>query len=127
MDIIRLFTKYLIQASYTADGTKGLIEEGGINRRAAVIKAVTGLGGTLESFYNAFGDVDVYTIISMPDTISAVAMGLAIKSSGLITATVTTLLEPEDINKAADLTGSGFYRAPGLKPLSSSQPGAKGV
>ena len=49
--------KYLLEARYTAEGTKGLAREGGTGRRAAAAKAIESLGGTLESFYYAFGDV----------------------------------------------------------------------
>jgi hypothetical protein len=37
--------KYLLQASYTPDGTKGLLQEGGSKRRAEDHKLVKGLGG----------------------------------------------------------------------------------
>jgi uncharacterized protein with GYD domain len=43
--------KFLIQGSYTAEGAKGLIKEGGTARKAAVQKALEGLGGKLDSFY----------------------------------------------------------------------------
>ena len=43
--------KYLFQANYTAEGAKGILKDGGTGRRAAVEKAVSGLGGRLESFY----------------------------------------------------------------------------
>lgn len=55
--------KYLIQATYSAAGVKGLLKEGGSSRRAAVAKAVAGIGGKLESLYYAFGKVDCYIII----------------------------------------------------------------
>lgn len=103
--------KYLIQASYNAAGAKGLLKEGGSSRRAAVEKAVAGMGGTLESFYYAFGSVDVFSIIDMPDAVSAAATSMAINSSGLVTTTVTPLLTPEEIDKAAKK--SVKYRAPG--------------
>src|SRR5262245_51097632 len=103
--------KYLIQASYGAAGVKGLLKEGGSSRRAAVEKAVAGMGGTLESFYYACGSVDVFSIIDMPDAVSAAATSMAINSSGLVTTTVTPLLTPEEIDKAAKK--SVKYRAPG--------------
>ena len=50
--------KFMIQARYTADGTRGLLKEGGSGRRAVVKKVVEDLGGKLETFYFAFGDAD---------------------------------------------------------------------
>jgi uncharacterized protein with GYD domain len=103
--------RYLIQASYSAAGVKGLLKEGGSNRRAAVAKAVEGMGGKLEAFYYAFGSVDVFSIINMPDAVSAAATSMAINASGLVATTVTPLLTPEEIDKAAKK--SVKYRAPG--------------
>ena len=48
-------TRYLLRVSYTVDGVRGVLKEGGSSRRATVEKMVKGLGGTLESFYYSFG------------------------------------------------------------------------
>jgi uncharacterized protein with GYD domain len=68
--------KYLVEARYTAEGAKGLAREGGTGRRAAAAKAVEGLGGKIEAFYYAFGDVDAYVIFDVPDNVSAAALAL---------------------------------------------------
>ena len=47
--------KYLIQATYTAEGAKGLLSEGGTKRRDAAAKAIKAAGGKVEAFYFAFG------------------------------------------------------------------------
>ncbi len=52
--------KYLIDASYTAEGAKGLLKDGGTKRRQAAEAALKSAGGTLEAFYFAFGDDDVF-------------------------------------------------------------------
>jgi uncharacterized protein with GYD domain len=105
--------KYLIKASYNANGIKGLIEDGGSQRKSAVDKMLQGMGGKLESFYYAFGDHDVYVIAELPDDISAASIGLKINSSGLVTTSTTVLLLPEDIDAA--IKKSVNYRAPGQK------------
>lgn len=51
--------KYLIQVPYTSDGAKGLLREGGSQRRAAARNLVESLGGTLDVMYFAFGDCGV--------------------------------------------------------------------
>ena len=51
--------KYLLRATYTADGIKGLMKDGGAKRQAAARRLVESLGGTLEAFYFAFGETDV--------------------------------------------------------------------
>ena len=58
--------KYLLHVSYTADGYKGVMKDGGTKRRAAARTLVESLGGKLETFYYAFGECDVFTIVDMP-------------------------------------------------------------
>ena len=105
--------KYLIKASYSANGIKGLIEDGGSKRKTAIEKMLEGLGGKMESFYFAFGEHDVYVISELPDDISATAIGLKINSSGLASISTTVLLSPEDVDKASKKSVN--YRAPGEK------------
>ena len=103
--------KYLIQASYTEEGAKGLLQEGGSGRRAAVEQLIRGLGGRLEAFYYAFGDSDVYLIADLPDNASAAAVSLAVAGSGAVRPRTTVLLTPEEIDQAAKKTVT--YRPPG--------------
>ena len=77
--------KYMIQASYTADGTKGVMKEGGTKRRATVEANVKAAGGTVEAFYFAFGDADAFVIVDLPDNASAAALSMAVNASGVVT------------------------------------------
>jgi uncharacterized protein with GYD domain len=104
-------TKFLIRASYSPEGAKGLLKAGGTSRRAAIEKMITDIGGKLESFYFAFGDDDVYVIAELPDNVSVAAMALTINASSLASIRTTILLSPEDIDKATELSVS--YRSPG--------------
>jgi uncharacterized protein with GYD domain len=103
--------KYLISASYSPDGVKGVLKGGGTARVDAVRTMIEGLGGKLESFYFAFGSVDVYATADLPDNVTAAAIGLAVSSSGLTAASTTVLLTPEEIDRAAKLQVS--YAPPG--------------
>ena len=103
--------KYLIQASYTPAGVKGVQSAGGSSRREAITQLVEGAGGSLECFYFAFGDADVYTIIDLPDNESAAALAMAVNGSGATWLKTTVLLTPEDVDAAAKRTIA--YRAPG--------------
>ena len=103
--------KYLIKASYTSEGTKGLLKEGGSSRRATIQKLVNGIGGKLEAFYFAFGEADVYAIIDVPDAATAAALSLAINASGSVQLSTVPLLTPEEIDAASKK--SVGYRAPG--------------
>lgn len=103
--------KYLIQANYVGEGVKGVLKEGGTSRRAVVEKTVKSLGGTVEAFYYAFGETDVYVIIEFPDHASAAAFALTVGASGAATVKTTVLMTPEEVDEAAKKTPS--YRAPG--------------
>lgn len=104
--------KYLLKVSYSADGLRGVMKEGGTNRVRAVEKALSGVGGSLESFYFAFGQDDVYVIVDVPDHTSAMAMAATVGSSGAIDSYETVvLLSPSEVDKAMELTVD--YAAPG--------------
>lgn len=103
--------KYLIQASYTAEGIKGVRKDKASGRKAAVSKAVESLGGKLESFYFAFGEDDVFVILEAPDNASAAALSLAATSSGACRTRTTALMTAEETDKA--LATNVSYRAPG--------------
>jgi len=103
--------KYLIKASYTVEGTKGLLKEGGSNRRAAVAQMIEGMGGKLEAFYFAFGEPDVFAIMDVPDATAAAAISLVVNSKGAAQVSTTPLITPEEIDAACKK--SVAYRAPG--------------
>lgn len=103
--------KYLFQGSYTAEGMKGLLKDGGSKRRAAVEQMLKGLGGRLEVFYFAFGETDAFVIAEVPDNVSAVSVSLAIGASGAAHGKTTVLLTPEELDQAAK--GTVSYRPPG--------------
>src|SRR5438128_12699290 len=63
--------KYMIQANYSPEGLQGILRDGGSSRVSAVEKMISGLGGSVESFYFAFGGTDVYVIADVPDNVSA--------------------------------------------------------
>jgi uncharacterized protein with GYD domain len=103
--------RFLIDASYTSDGVKGVQSGGGTARVEAVTKAVEGLGGRVECFYFAFGDRDVYTVLDLPDNETAVALAIAVGSSGLVDIRTTPLVTPEEVDAAAEKSVS--YTPPG--------------
>ncbi len=103
--------KFLIEASLTTQGVKGLQAEGGTARREAVASAVQSIGGRLESFHFGFGDHDVFVIADFPDNEGAAAMALAVNSSGAVTTRTIVLLTPEELDAAAKR--SVDYRSPG--------------
>ena len=103
--------KYLVKASYTQDGIRGLMKEGGTARRAALQKVVEGVGGRIDAFYFAYGDADVYVISDLPDANTAMALSLAVNASGAVRLSTIPLITPEEMDAACKK--SIAYRAPG--------------
>lgn len=103
--------KFLVKASYTMEGAKGVQNAGGTSRRDAVAKMAEGLGGRLESFYFAFGETDAYVVLDLPDNRTAAAASIAVTTAGGATSEVVVLLTPEDVDEAAKV--SVDYRPPG--------------
>ena len=103
--------KYLLKVSYTAEGVKGVLKDGGSARRRAAEAAVKSTGGSLEAMYFAFGDDDVFCIIDAPDNVSVAAASMAIGATGLVKPTTVVLLTAEEVDQAVKKTVS--YTAPG--------------
>lgn len=103
--------KYLIQANYVGSGIKGLLNEGGSKRRAAVESLFKSMGGTIESFYYAFGDTDLFVVADFPDHATVASLSLTVSATGAATVKTTVLLTPEEIDAACKLSPS--YQPPG--------------
>ena len=103
--------KYLLQVSYTAEGAKGILKEGGTHRRAFIEDMVKKNGGMVEAFYFTFGADDVVVIVDSPDQKTIAALGLAVAASGAARTRTTVLLTPEDIDDASQMTTG--YKPPG--------------
>jgi uncharacterized protein with GYD domain len=98
--------KFLMQASFTKEGVKGLAQHGGTKRRQAVEKFFASVGGKLESFYFAFGETDVFAIVDFPDNVSAAAISLAGNAAGAVDIKATVLISPEEMDEAAQKSQS---------------------
>ena len=103
--------KYLIEATYTLEGIKGLLKEGGSKRRDAAEAAIKGIGGKVEAFYFAFGAADAIVITDLPDNVSAAAASLAINASGAVQTRTVVLMTPKEMDGATKKTVN--YRPPG--------------
>lgn len=103
--------KYLVRASYTQEGLKGLIKDGGSKRVRAVEEAMKSVGAKIESFYFALGKDDVYAIIDAPDVETASALSLVTNASGAVHLKTTVLLTPQQVDAA--VKKSVAYTPPG--------------
>jgi len=103
--------KFLFTAKYTPAGLKGLFKDGGSKRKADLSDAVKELNGTMESIYFSFGENDIYSIVSLPDNVSAATVALNINACGAAKVKTTVLLNPEEIDEATKKAMK--YRPPG--------------
>src|SRR2546429_8244744 len=93
--------RFMFQASYSADGIKGVLKDGGTGRRTAVEAAVKSLGGKLEGFYYAFCETNVYVLVDGVDNATAAAFSMGVGSTGAPSQPQTTvLMTPEEIDQA---------------------------
>ncbi|HYN06665.1 MAG TPA: GYD domain-containing protein [Vicinamibacterales bacterium] len=103
--------KYLVRASYTTEGAKGLIKDGGSGRRAAAQKLIESVGGSIESFYYVLGDTDVIIIADLPDATTAAAVSVTVAAGGGVRLSTTPLLTIQEMDAACKKQMA--YRAPG--------------
>lgn len=103
--------KFLVNASYSSEGTRGLLKEGGTSRQIMVKDMISRTGGKLEFFYYCFGESDVVAVVEVPDYATAAALSMGIKATGAVNIYLTPLISPEEIDEASKK--SFAYRAPG--------------
>ena len=103
--------KYLFEVSYTQDGVKGVLKEGGSSRVTTIEKLIKSHGGNVEAFYFAFGGADAYLIVDFPSSVEAAAISLTVSGSGAATVKTIVLLTPAEVDSAAKVEVD--YRAPG--------------
>jgi uncharacterized protein with GYD domain len=103
--------KYLFEASYTPEGVRGIKDAGAASRAKAITDMATALGGTLESFHFAFGDVDAYVVVDLPDDEAAAAAAFTVGASAMTKVKTVKLLTLEEADAA--IKRSVDYRPPG--------------
>ena len=104
-------SKYLYHGSYTDEGLKGLLKDGGTKRMEVTKKAIESLGGTMEAYYFAFGENDFFIIADTPDNVNAITGSLVANASGTVKVNITVLITPEEVDQA--VKKSMDWRPPG--------------
>jgi uncharacterized protein with GYD domain len=103
--------KFLIQVSYTAEGAKGILKDGGSARRKAASDVLAQFNGKVESFYFAFGSDDAVLIVDVPDEETMAAISMTVSATGTLRTKATLLITPEQVDESAKKHVQ--YRAPG--------------
>ena len=104
---------FLVKGNYTAEGSKGLLGEGGSSRIDQARSLIESLGGNLECMYFSYGEDDIVGICEMPASASAAAVSLTVSSTGAVTASLTPLITAEEIDDASGKAKDLAYRPPG--------------
>ena len=94
--------KYLMFASYSTEGVKGVQRDRASGRRDAVIKALAAAGARLEQMYFTFGDDDVAMVVDAPDNASIMAVSVAAGASGLCRMRTLPLISIDEADRAID-------------------------
>ena len=103
--------KFLIEASYTAEGLKGLQKDKAAGRTQAIRNALKAVDGQLECVYWCLGERDVILIAELPNTVAASALATSVSATGLVRTTTTMLLTAQEMDAA--LSKSINYQGPG--------------
>lgn len=93
--------KYLLKVRYTGEGLAGVLHDGGSARRAMADELAKSVGGSIESFHFAFGDVDAYCVCELPDNRAAATVAMTVSGSGRVSITTVPLLTVEDVDEIA--------------------------
>ena len=103
--------KYLWQVTYSVEGARGLLAEGGTARAAAITQVVESVGGSVEACYYAFGPHDLIVIGDVPDEVAAAALSVRTAASGGAVSRTVPLLTAAQLDAAVAQQVS--YRRPG--------------
>ncbi len=103
--------KYLFHGSFSVDALRGIIKDGAASRPKAVQDLAASVGGTMESYYFAFGEDSYFVVVDVPSDEAAAAAALTVNASGAVSNSTVKLLTSEQVDAAIKL--SPRYRAPG--------------
>ena len=103
--------KFLIKASYTAEGLKGLQKDKASGREKALATACAAAGGKLDAVYYALGEHDAFAVVDLPGQVAATPLCVAAGASGMLRTQTVPLLTVAEMDKA--LEADTKYRPPG--------------
>lgn len=103
--------KYLFRGTFSTDGLRGVIKDGGTSRPKAVAALAESVGGRMDAYYFAFGDDSYFVVCDLPSDEAAAACAMTVAASGAVSNSTIKLLTPEQVDAAIKL--SPTYRAPG--------------
>jgi uncharacterized protein with GYD domain len=103
---------YLGRFKYSAEAIQAMIENPQ-DRGAVAAATAESLGGKLLGIWWAFGEHDGVFLLEAPDNVTAVALAMAVGSSGQISTETIPLLDMEEAQEAMRRAGTATFRPPG--------------
>lgn len=103
--------KYMWIGRYTAEGTKGVLAEGGTVRKTAIDKLMASVGGTVDAVYFPVTNNGIVIIFNAPDSLAAASIGVTVAAAGSATGDIMEILTPSEMDQA--VKKSPVYRPPG--------------
>src|SRR5215217_617422 len=76
--------KYMIKASYSPEGIKGVMAKGGTARAEAIEKVASGVGGTVDGVYFSFRSDDLFAIVDAPNHEAMAAIAGTVGQTGAL-------------------------------------------
>src|ERR1700758_3943358 len=95
-------SKYLIEATYTAEGLKGLQRDKAAGRTNALQAALKTIDGQLDCVYWCLGERDVVAIVDVPNMAAIAALSTMASASGLLRTRTTMLMSAEEMDAALE-------------------------
>jgi uncharacterized protein with GYD domain len=103
--------KFMIRATYTAEGLKGLRKDKASGREKAIAAACEAAGGRLDAVYYALGDDDIFAIVDLPSHVHVASLATLAGASGMVETRTVPLLTVAEMDRA--LGEDVSYRPPG--------------
>ena len=104
--------RYLIKAQLKPEAMASIIQNPQ-DREEALRPVFEAMGGSLEKYYFAVGENNVYVLAEIPDHTSAEAITMAVLASGAIASTkATALLTAQEAIDAMKKAGDIVYKPP---------------
>ena len=84
--------RYMIEASYTPDGWRAMVENPDVYDGAWLRTVIQRLDGELDGFWWTASDCDAIVVCRLPDDIALAALVAAFKATGTISAAKVKIL-----------------------------------
>jgi uncharacterized protein with GYD domain len=96
--------KFLMQATFTPDGVKNLIEQGGTKRQEQLQGLAQSLGGTLEAVYFSPQRNEGFVILDLPDgqRINLAGTLMAVNAGGFVQIKAQPVLTARELDSAVE-------------------------